>query len=115
MVQETETDALIAQVNAFKDIIDEIGKGFMSQQEVQELGNKTIRIVNKSLERVAENNTADKKWSEEKEEDDEDFDDEDYALIKEENNNEFDLQFATAELMGILFKTHIEFVSDLVG
>jgi len=115
MLQETETDTLIAQVNAFKDIIDEIGKGFMSQQEIQDLGQKTIRIVNKSLERVAENNAADKRWTEEKEEDDEDFDDDDYAMIKEENNNEFDLQFATAELMGILFKTHVEYVADLVA
>ena len=48
-------------------------------------------IVNKSLERVTENNQADKNWAAEKEDDDEDFDAEDYALVKEENNNEFDL------------------------
>ena len=36
-------------------------------------------------------------------------------MIKEENNNEFDLQFATAELMGILFKTHTEYVGNLVN
>lgn len=30
MQSETETDSLIAQVNAFKDIIDEIGKGFLT-------------------------------------------------------------------------------------
>lgn len=35
-------------------------------------------------------------------------------MIKEENNNEFDLQFAAAEFMGILFKTHISFVAELV-
>jgi hypothetical protein len=70
--------------------------------------------VTKSLERVHENNQADKNWAAEKEEDDEDFDQEDYAMIKEENNNEFDLQFAAAEFMGILFKTHISFVAELV-
>lgn len=35
-------------------------------------------------------------------------------MIKEENNNEFDLQFAAAELMGILMKTHINFIGNLV-
>jgi hypothetical protein len=34
----------------------------LSQIEVQELGAKCLRIVNKSLERIAENNQADKKW-----------------------------------------------------
>lgn len=86
----------------------------MTQEEVRELGDKCFRIVNKSLERVNENNQADKNWAAEKEDDDEDFDAEDYALVKEENNNEFDLQFAAAELMGILFKTHISFVADIV-
>lgn len=70
--------------------------------------------MTKSLERVTENNDADKNWAKEKEDDDEDFDQDDYAMIKEENNNEFDLQFAAAELMGILFKTHINFVASLV-
>ncbi len=86
----------------------------MTQEEVRELGDKCFRIVNKSLERVNENNQADKNWAAEKEDDDEDFDAEDYALVKEENNNEFDLQFAAAELMGILFKTHISFVAEIV-
>jgi hypothetical protein len=91
MASETETDSLIAQVNAFANIIDEIGQGFLTQDEVRELGDKCFRIVNKSLERVTENNQADKNWAAEKEDDDEDFDAEDYALVKEENNNEFDL------------------------
>ena len=91
MASETETDSLIAQVNAFANIIDEIGQGFLTQDEVRELGDKCFRIVNKSLERVTENNQADKNWAAQKEDDDEDFDDEDYALVKEENNKEFDL------------------------
>ena len=91
MQKETETDTLIAQVNAFKDIIDECGQGFLTAEEVGDLGTKAVRIVTKSLERVDENNQADKNWAAEKEDDDEDFDDEDYAMIKEENNNEFDL------------------------
>ena len=46
----------------------------MTQDEVRELGDKCFRIVNKSLERVTENNQADKNWAAEKEADDEDFD-----------------------------------------
>ncbi len=91
MESETETDSLIAQVNAIANIIDEIGQGFLTQDEVRELGDRCFSIVNKSLERVTENNQSDKNWAAEKEDYDEDFDDEDYALVKEENNNEFDL------------------------
>ena len=87
----------------------------MTIEEVELIGEKAVRIVTKSLERINENNEADKNWAKEKDDDDEDFDDDDYAMIKEENNNEFDLQFAAAELMGILFKTHINFVSNLVA
>lgn len=79
------------------------------------MGEKSIRIVTKSLDRIQENNNADKNWAAEKDDDDEDFDEEDYALVKEENNNEFDLQFAAAELMGIFFKTHRNFVGNLVA
>jgi hypothetical protein len=31
-------------------------------------------------------------------------------MLKEEGRNEFDLQYAAAELMGALFKTHKPFV-----
>jgi hypothetical protein len=91
MASETETDSLIAQVNAIANIIDEIGQSFLTREELRELGDKCFSIVNKSLERVTENNQADKNWAAQKEDDDEDFDDEDYALVKEENNKEFDL------------------------
>ena len=87
----------------------------MTNEEVDLIGEKAVRIVTKSLERINENNEADKNWAKEKDADDEDFDDDDYAMIKEENNNEFDLQFAAAELIGILFKTHINFVANLVS
>ncbi len=82
MESETETDILIAQVNAIANIIDEIGQGFLTQDEVRELGDRCFSIVNKSLERITENNQADKNWAAEKEDYDEDFNDEDYALVK---------------------------------
>ena len=52
--------------------------------------------------------------NEEVEDEDDVLDADDMALIKEENSNEFDLQIAAAELMGILFKTHKNFVNPLV-
>ena len=68
-------------------------------------------MVDKSLQRITENNNLP---NEEVEDEDDVLDADDMALIKEENSNEFDLQIAAAELMGILFKTHKQFVDPLV-
>lgn len=68
-------------------------------------------MVEKSLQRITENNNLP---NEEVEDEDDVLDADDMALIKEENSNEFDLQIAAAELMGILFKTHKQFVDPLV-
>ena len=67
--------------------------------------------MNKSLERIQQNLALP---HEEAEDEDDQLDADDLALIKEENSNEFDLQVAAAELMGSLFKTHKDSVSDLV-
>ena len=83
----------------------------MSAEEVNHLGEKSVSIVNKSLERIEENN---KLPTDEVEDEDDQLDADDLALIKEENDNEYDLQIAAAELMGILFKTHRDFVANLV-
>ena len=83
----------------------------MNAEEVAHLGEKSIDIINKSLMRIAQNNALPQ---EEVEDEDDVLDADDLALIKEENSNEFDLQIAAAELMGVLFKTHSQFVSGLV-
>lgn len=36
------------------------------------------------------------------------------ALLKEEGKSEYDLQLAAAELLGCLFKTHNQFVAQIV-
>ena len=92
-------------------MIDAAGPGLMSAEEVNHLGEKSVSIVNKSLERIEENN---KLPNDEVEDEDDQLDADDLALIKEENDNEYDLQIAAAELMGILFKTHRDFVANLV-
>lgn len=111
MKHELDTDTLIIQVQSFKDVIDCAGPGLMNAEQVAHLGEKSIDIVTKSLERIAQNNALP---NQEVEDEDDALDADDMALIKEENSNEFDLQVAAAELMGALFKTHKESVAGLV-
>jgi len=54
MKEETETDVLISQTTAIKEIINEMGQGFLSQAEVDFLGDRAITIINKSLQRIKE-------------------------------------------------------------
>lgn len=51
---------------------------------------------------------------EEVEDEDDILDKEDLNMIKEEGNNEYDLQFSAAELLGGLFKTHKPMVGNIV-
>ena len=47
--KETDTDTMIVQVQAFKDIIDEAGQGLMNAEEVQHIADKAIEICASSL------------------------------------------------------------------
>lgn len=88
-----------------------MGLNYLSQQEVDFLGEKAIRIISKSLERIKELEDIKK---EEVEDEDEQLDEEDMNLIKDEGNTEYDLQIAAAELIGSLFKTAPNMVTALV-
>lgn len=101
---ETETDTLICQVQAVKEIIDEVGTGFLNQETVDALTQKLVDMYHKSDERIKENNAMAK--NEEAEDEDDVLDNEELEVIKEENNNEYDLQLSIAEIFGIIFKTH---------
>lgn len=111
MKEETETDCLISQVAAVRETILEMGANFLTQEEVSEIGNMSLRIIDKSLLRIKE--LEDIK-EEEAEDEDDALDQEDLNLLKEEGNNEYDLQLAAAELIGGLFKTHQHMVSEIV-
>lgn len=63
-----------------------------------------IDMYHKSDDRIKENNEMAK--NEDVEDEDDAIDEDDLEVIKEENNNEYDLQLSLAEIMGILFKTH---------
>ena len=71
----------------------------------------SFRIIEKSLGRIKE---LEEIKDEEFEDEDDALDVEDLNLIKEEGNNEYDLQLAAAELLGSLFKTHKAFVANIV-
>jgi glycyl-tRNA synthetase alpha subunit len=71
----------------------------------------SFRIIEKSLGRIKE---LEEIKEEEFEDEDDALDVEDLNLIKEEGNNEYDLQLAAAELLGSLFKTHKAFVANIV-
>jgi len=77
------------------------------------LGNATIAMVDKSLERIAESNVA--KREAEEDEDNEDFDDDDVEVFKDEVKAEYELQLNCAEVMGILMKTHPANVNNMIG
>jgi hypothetical protein len=71
-----------------KDIIDEVGPGFLNQQTVDALTVQLIEMYNQSDLRIKENNEMVKKGDDD---DEEDEIEEDMELIKEENRNEYDL------------------------
>lgn len=111
MKEETDAEVMINQVSALKDIINECGSGFLSQDEINFLSTKSVGMIDKSLERIA---SLEKMKNEEAEDEDEELEEDDLALIKEENQNEYDLQLCAAELMGTIFKVAPTQVGDLV-
>lgn len=108
---ETETEVMISQIQAMKDCIDEIGPGFLNQEQIQFLSNSLIELITNSMMRIAEN---EKMKHEEVEDEDDELEEGDLALLKEENNNEHDLQLSIAEMFGVLFKHHKDLVAPLV-
>lgn len=84
----------------------------MTQEEVKHIGDKSFDIINKSLERITQNKNIPNEH--EVEDEDDALDADDLQLIEHENADEYDLQIAAAELMGALFKTHRDFVGEVV-
>lgn len=72
-------------------------------------------MYNKSDERIKENNEFVKDNEGGEEESDGDLDADEKEIIKEENNNEYDLQLSIAEVLGVLFKTHPQLSSGILN
>jgi importin-5 len=111
--KETETDTLICQVQAAKEIIDEVGGNLLTQETVDAFAKLLIDMYHKSDDRIKENNELAK--NETVEDEDDQIDQDDLEVIKEENNNEFDLQLSIAEIVGIIFKTHGPLSGNLIN
>lgn len=95
---EFDSTIMITQISAITDCIDSAGK-FMTQEELQNLSNKVIKLLLDSDKRKAEN----EKWKNE-----EDVEEDEKEILEEDLEMEEELQVAIAELIGILFKTHKE-------
>jgi len=110
--QEQETEARVAQIQAIKDVIDEVGSGFFfDPEQVNTLAKLGLDQVEESDKRIEENNNMMKKQDGD---DEDDFDEDDEKLVKEENKGEYELQLSVAELIGILFKTHAQLCGPLI-
>jgi hypothetical protein len=111
METETETDCLIAQAQALKEIVEEAGNNLLQPDSVNQFYKKVLEFVQQSENRIKENT----KYETENGGDDEDaLDEEDLQVLKEENKTEQELQVSLAECLGILFKTHKEHCRELV-
>ena len=67
---ETETDTMICQIQAVKEIVDEVGSGFLNQDAVNAISKQLIDMYHKSDERIKENNEMGQKGGDGEEDED---------------------------------------------
>ena len=77
------------QLTAIKDIVDEAGSGLFNQDEVNVLSEATIKMVEKSLERIDESRKLMKEAEED--EDNEDAEEDDKAIFMDDIKTEYEL------------------------
>jgi predicted RNA-binding protein Jag len=111
MEVETETETLICQIQSYKEILEIAEVVVFDQAQVDTVTNKLLESLNKSDQRIEENNKLYKE--QEAEDEDEELDEEDLAMLKEENKLEHELQLSIAEVFGILFKHHKQFCAGI--
>lgn len=77
------------QLTAIKDIVEEAGSGLFNQDEVNVLSEATIKMVEKSLERIDESRKLMKEAEED--EDNEDAEEDDKAIFMDDIKTEYEL------------------------
>jgi len=112
MDTETETECLIAQSQAVKEIVDEAGDNLLQEDSVNQFVEKIFEFIKQSENRINDNDKYETE-NQDGEEDDK-LDEEDIMILKEENKNETELQLSLAEILGCLFKTHKPLCKNLV-
>jgi deoxycytidine triphosphate deaminase len=111
MESETETDCLIQQAQAIKEIVEEAGTNLLQPDSVDQFSDKIFEFIRQSENRIQENNKYEKDNMQGEEEDQ--LDEEDLMVLKEENKNEQQLQLDLGEIIGVLFKTHRDYCQNL--
>lgn len=111
METETETECMINQAQAFKEIMEEAGENLIQADSVDALAKKVLEFISESENRITQNETYEKEGLEGDEEDQ--LDEEDIHVLKEENKCEADLQIHLAEILGVVFKTHRPLAQNL--
>ena len=89
METETETDCLIAQAQAVKEILEEAGPKLLQPESVDLFWKKILEFIQQSQNRIDENNKYEKENCEG--DDDDKLDEEDLIVLKEENKSENEL------------------------
>ena len=89
METETETECLIAQAQAIKEILEEAGNGLLQESSVKMFSQKIFDFMQQSDNREQDNQKYEKENMDGDEEDR--LDEEDLAVLKEENKNEHEL------------------------
>jgi len=112
MDTETETDCLICQAQALKEIIEEAGDNLLQPASVDQFADKVFEFIKQSENRIQENNKYEKENMDGEDEDQ--LDEEDLLVLKEENKNENQLQLDLGEIIGVIFKTHKQHANNLV-
>lgn len=86
MESETETDCLVCQAQAIKEIVEEAGPGLLQPESVTQFSDKVFEFIRQSENRIQENTKYEKDNMQGEEEDQ--LDEEDLMVLKEENKNE---------------------------
>jgi len=93
METETETDCLIAQAQALKEIVEEAGNNLLQPESVNQFYKKVLEFVQQSENRIKENTKYESENTGGAEEDQ--LDEEDLQVLKEENKTEQELQVSS--------------------
>lgn len=103
--REQFADVIKDQITAMKDCIEVINTRFLAKEEIEQMGVKIFKEMQKSEDRKKENESAKKQG---------DLEEEEVQQIDEENQEEDTLFVSLGDLMGILFKTHKELTLPIV-
>ena len=93
MNTESDNETIITQTQAIKSILEEV-KGFLTQDEINQMGEELMKLMQESDVRKDENEQLKKN---------EEADDGDITLLEEDIEAEDDVQVSVCEVIGTIF------------